>query len=174
MISSTAKKNSLIIARSVLTILPRRFHVARVTSRTTTATDDDADADKDLGEKKICVGRTVTNDGAEEDDDRRDIPINPAQFLLEQPLKLYRDCLRLADYVAHKQEVKRALMREEVRSVWRKNQFLIDESEIREKREHAIRGLSNSMMHFATEGAKKAGRSALVNDLDDDGTTKEV
>jgi hypothetical protein len=38
-----------------------------------------------------------------------------------------------------------------VRQVWRKNQFLLDAEEIQKAREAALRGLSNSMMHFATE-----------------------
>ena len=78
-------------------------------------------------------------------------PPHPAEFLLNQPLKLYRDCLRLADYLAFKQSVPRFALREQVRQIWRKNQFLIDTEEIQKAREAALRGLSNSMMHFATE-----------------------
>ena len=52
------------------------------------------------------------------------MPPHPAEFLLNQPLKLYRDCLRLADYLAHKQSVPRFALREQVRHVWRKNQCL--------------------------------------------------
>ena len=78
-------------------------------------------------------------------------PPHPARFLLNQPLKLYRDCLRLADYLAHKQSVPRFALREQVRQVWRKNQYLLDAEEIQKAREAALRGLSNSMMHFATE-----------------------
>jgi len=81
-----------------------------------------------------------------------EIPLpHPGEFLLNQPLKLYRDCLRLADYLAHKQSVPRFALREQVRQVWRKNQFLLDAEEIQKAREAALRGLSNSMMHFATE-----------------------
>ena len=100
-----------------------------------------------------------------------EIPPHPAEFLLNQPLKLYRDCLRLADYLAHKQSVPRFALREQVRHVWRKNQCLIDAEEIQKAREAALRGLSNSMMHFATENLdnpKGNQRSAFLEDEEEE------
>ena len=94
-------------------------------------------------------GVVQTTTMRDEEDDAS--PPHPAEFLLNQPLKLYRDCLRLADYLAFKQSVPRFALREQVKHVWRKNQFLTDANEIRTAREAAVRGLSNSMMHFATE-----------------------
>ena len=104
------------------------------------------------------------------------IPPHPAEFLLNQPLKLYRDCLRLADYLAHKQSVPRFALREQVRHVWRKNQCLIDAEEIQKAREAALRGLSNSMMHFATENLdnpKGNQRSAFLEDEEEEEEEEE-
>lgn len=100
-----------------------------------------------------------------------EIPPHPAEFLLNQPLKLYRDCLRLADYLAHKQSVPRFALREQVRQVWRKNQYLFDAEEIQKAREAALRGLSNSMMHFATENLdnpKGNQRSAFLDEEEEE------
>jgi hypothetical protein len=105
-----------------------------------------------------------------------EIPPHPAEFLLNQPLKLYRDCLRLADYLAHKQSVPRFALREQVRHVWRKNQCLIDAEEIQKAREAALRGLSNSMMHFATENLdnpKGNQRSAFLEDEEEEEEEEE-
>ena len=112
---------------------------------------------------------TTTTSG-DEDESTSSIPPHPAEFLLNQPLKLYRDCLRLADYLAFKQSVPRFALREQVRQVWRKNQFLIDANEIRAAREAALRGLSNSMMHFATENldVSNSNQRAFLNEDDDD------
>jgi len=104
------------------------------------------------------------------------MPPHPAEFLLNQPLKLYRDCLRLADYLAHKQSVPRFALREQVRHVWRKNQYLIDAEEIQKAREAALRGLSNSMMHFATENLdnpKGNQRSAFLEDEEEEEEEEE-
>lgn len=104
------------------------------------------------------------------------IPPHPAEFLLNQPLKLYRDCLRLADYLAHKQSVPRFALREQVRQVWRKNQFLLDAEEIQKAREAALRGLSNSMMHFATENLDPNAnnqRSAFLDEEEEEEENEE-
>ena len=113
---------------------------------------------------------TKSSDEDESTSSSSSIPPHPAEFLLNQPLKLYRDCLRLADYLAFKQSVPRFALREQVRQVWRKNQFLIDASEIRAAREAALRGLSNSMMHFATENldVSNSNQRAFLNEDDDD------
>jgi hypothetical protein len=120
---------------------------------------------------------TTTTKSSDEDESTSSsssIPPHPAEFLLNQPLKLYRDCLRLADYLAFKQSVPRFALREQVRQVWRKNQFLIDANEIRAAREAALRGLSNSMMHFATENldVSNSNQRAFLND-DDEGEEEE-
>ena len=113
---------------------------------------------------------TTKSSDEDESTSSSSIPPHPAEFLLNQPLKLYRDCLRLADYLAFKQSVPRFALREQVRQVWRKNQFLIDASEIRAAREAALRGLSNSMMHFATENldVSNSNQRAFLNEDDDD------
>ena len=113
---------------------------------------------------------TTTSGDEDESMSSSSIPPHPAEFLLNQPLKLYRDCLRLADYLAFKQSVPRFALREQVRQVWRKNQFLIDANEIRAAREAALRGLSNSMMHFATENldVSNSNQRAFLNEDDDD------
>jgi len=113
---------------------------------------------------------TKSSDEDESTSSSSSIPPHPAEFLLNQPLKLYRDCLRLADYLAFKQSVPRFALREQVRQVWRKNQFLIDANEIRAAREAALRGLSNSMMHFATENldVSNSNQRAFLNEDDDD------
>jgi hypothetical protein len=121
---------------------------------------------------------TTTTKSSDEDESTSSsssIPPHPAEFLLNQPLKLYRDCLRLADYLAFKQSVPRFALREQVRQVWRKNQFLIDASEIRAAREAALRGLSNSMMHFATENldVSNSNQRAFLEDDDDEGEEEE-
>ena len=121
---------------------------------------------------------TTTTKSSDEDESMSSsssIPPHPAEFLLNQPLKLYRDCLRLADYLAFKQSVPRFALREQVRQVWRKNQFLIDASEIRAAREAALRGLSNSMMHFATENldVSNSNQRAFLNEDDDEGEEEE-
>jgi hypothetical protein len=121
---------------------------------------------------------TTTTKSSDEDESTSSsssIPPHPAEFLLNQPLKLYRDCLRLADYLAFKQSVPRFALREQVRQVWRKNQFLIDANEIRAAREAALRGLSNSMMHFATENldVSNSNQRAFLEDDDDEGEEEE-
>ena len=111
---------------------------------------------------------TTTTTIRDEEDDAS--PPHPAEFLLNQPLKLYRDCLRLADYLAFKQSVPRFALREQVKHVWRKNQFLTDANEIRTAREAAVRGLSNSMMHFATENldVENSNKRAFLDEEEDE------
>ena len=118
------------------------------------------------------VVQTTTTIRDEEDDAS---PPHPAEFLLNQPLKLYRDCLRLADYLAFKQSVPRFALREQVKHVWRKNQFLTDANEIRTAREAAVRGLSNSMMHFATENldVENSNKRAFLDEEEDEEKEKK-
>ena len=78
---------------------------------------------------------------------------HPAAFLLENPTKLYRDCLRLADYLAKKQGFPREALRAQVTAPWRRNQHEKDPETIMRMREAAVRGLSNYMMYEASKGA---------------------
>ena len=126
---------------------------------------DDFDEEAQRQSEGGVVQTTTIRD--EEDDAS---PPHPAEFLLNQPLKLYRDCLRLADYLAFKQSVPRFALREQVKHVWRKNQFLTDANEIRTAREAAVRGLSNSMMHFATENldVENSNKRAFLDEEEDE------
>lgn len=78
---------------------------------------------------------------------------HPAAFLLENPTKLYRDCLRLADFLAKKQGFPREALRAQVTAPWRRNQHEKDPETIMRAREAAVRGLSNYMMYEASKGA---------------------
>jgi len=78
---------------------------------------------------------------------------HPAAFLLENPTKLYRDCLRLADFLAKKQGFPREALRAQVTAPWRRNQHETDPETIMKQREAAVRGLSNYMMYEASKGA---------------------
>ncbi len=78
---------------------------------------------------------------------------HPAAFLLENPTKLYRDCLRLADFLAKKQGFPREVLRAQVTAPWRRNQRETDPGAIVKQREAAVRGLSNYMMYEASKGA---------------------
>ncbi|PSC70640.1 GTPase Der [Micractinium conductrix] len=72
-------------------------------------------------------------------------------------IKLYRDCLRLADYIST-QGGSRAILRDQVRQAFKKNKEETDPQKIEEQKEAAIRGLSNYMFHEATP----AGPRSLV------------
>ena len=67
---------------------------------------------------------------------------NPHAFLLENPLKLYRDCMRLADLLAHTQGHPRETLRATVRAPWRRHLNETDPARVMELREGAVRGLS--------------------------------
>jgi len=71
--------------------------------------------------------------------------------LLENPLKLYRDCVRLADFLAHKQGWPRDALRATVREPWRRHMGETDPEKVVKLREGAIRGLSNYMMCVTME-----------------------
>ena len=79
-------------------------------------------------------------------------PSTGLEFLLEQPLKLYRDCMRVADFLAHKQGYPRDVLRATVREPWRRHMHERDPEKIGKLREGAIRGLSNYMMYEASRG----------------------
>ncbi|KAI3432687.1 hypothetical protein D9Q98_004230 [Chlorella vulgaris] len=69
-------------------------------------------------------------------------------------LKLYRDCLRLADYIST-QGGSRRVLREQVRQAFKKNKEESDPVKIEEQKEAAVRGLSNYMFHEAQRMAKE-------------------
>lgn len=92
---------------------------------------------------------------------------NPMQFLLDNPLKLYRDCMRLADLLAAKQGYPRDVLRATVRAPWRANQKETDVEKVEAQRAAAVRGLSNYMMYEASRGAME-GVPAFVKDDDDE------
>ena len=135
--------------------------------------DFDEEEAQQQSEGGVVQTTTTTTTIRDEEDDAS--PSHPAEFLLNQPLKLYRDCLRLADYLAFKQSVPRFALREQVKHVWRKNQFLTDANEIRTAREAAVRGLSNSMMHFATENldVENSNKRAFLDEEEDEEKEKK-
>ena len=106
----------------------------------------------------------------ERDDSRRNhirmAANHPAAFLLENPLKLYRDCLRLADFLAKKQGFPREALRAQVTAPWRRNQHEKDPETYMRQRESAVRGLSNYMMYEASQGAMD-GAPAFVPEDDE-------
>jgi len=97
---------------------------------------------------------------------------NPMQFLLDNPMKLYRDCLRVADALARRQGYSRETLRANVRAPWRANQRENDEGKINALREGAIRGITNYMMHEAARGAMEGVPAFVAEDDDASGTTE--
>mmetsp|Transcript_11732 Transcript_11732/g.19925 ORF Transcript_11732/g.19925 Transcript_11732/m.19925 type:complete len:95 (-) Transcript_11732:504-788(-) len=81
---------------------------------------------------------------------------------IRNPVQLYRDCLRLVDYVSTKQGGL-ATLRQQVRSTFDANRNLTDPQAIDTAKEAAIRGLSNFFVHEAQVLAKKDGRSEQVD-----------
>ncbi|PRW61158.1 GTPase Der [Chlorella sorokiniana] len=69
-------------------------------------------------------------------------------------IKLYRDCLRLADYIST-QGGSRRVLRDQVRQAFKKNKDETDPQKIEEQKEAAVRGLSNYMFHEAQRLAKE-------------------
>eukprot|EP00803_Ostreobium_quekettii_P011599 evm.model.scf_778.4 EVM.evm.TU.scf_778.4 scf_778:35356-36108(-) len=67
--------------------------------------------------------------------------------------KLYRDCLRLAQYLGSKQGNTAALV-SEIQATFRKNKGEKDPDKIEAMKEAAIRGLMNYTFHEATRMAK--------------------
>lgn len=92
---------------------------------------------------------------------------HPAAFLLENPTKLYRDCLRLADFLARKQGFPREALRVQVTAPWRRNKFEKDPETIMRQREAAVRGLSNYMMYEASKGTLDGAPTFVA--VDDEG-----
>ncbi len=97
---------------------------------------------------------------------------HPMRVLLDNPIKLYRDCMRLADYLAHKQGFPRDTMRATVRAPWRKHQNETDTEEIMRHREAAVRGLSNYMTYEASKGAMEGVPAFEPEDAADSGNKR--
>ena len=91
------------------------------------------------------------------DDDDDDDAIDPR-------LELYRDCLRLADFLAKKQGFPRDAVRAQVIAPWRKNQHEKDPETFMRQRESAVRGLSNYMFYEASKGAMDGAPSFAPED----------
>lgn len=85
---------------------------------------------------------------------------------LKNALQLYRDCLRLADYVSTKQGNRPAL-RMQVRKSFEVNLGLTDPKAIETAKEAAVRGLSNYYVHEAQKvmKAQGGGNDGSVNEL---------
>ena len=94
---------------------------------------------------------------------------HPMRVFLDNPLKLYRDCMRLADLLAHKQGYPRDAMRATVRAPWRQHQHETDPAEITRHREAAVRGLSNYMTYEASKGVMEGVPAFVPEDDADEG-----
>jgi hypothetical protein len=92
---------------------------------------------------------------------------NPGAFLLENPLKMYRDCIRMADFLANKQGLPRQVLRQQVTAPWRRHQHETDEALILQHREAAVRGLTNYMMLEAGVGAKDGVKPLVDEDAEE-------
>ncbi|KAL6770433.1 hypothetical protein ACKKBF_B31250 [Auxenochlorella protothecoides x Auxenochlorella symbiontica] len=68
--------------------------------------------------------------------------------------KLYRDCLRMADWIATKNGSSGAGMREQIKQAFAKNKSLTDPVEIEAAKADARRGLSNLLFMEAQRMAK--------------------
>ena len=75
--------------------------------------------------------------------------------LLRNPLKLYRDALRLALYLSAKNKVPAAGMVAQVRASFRKHAHETDPEKINAARLAAVRGLHSFLMSEATDMARK-------------------
>lgn len=120
------------------------------------ASHDDADRDRAMFRRALT---TASSSSAS---------VNPHAFLLENPLKLYRDCIRLADLLAAKQGHPRETLRATVRAPWRRHQKESDPARVMELREGAVRGLSNYMMYEASRGAMEGVPAFVAERVDDD------
>ncbi|KAH7621743.1 hypothetical protein Ndes2526B_g02560 [Nannochloris sp. 'desiccata'] len=69
-------------------------------------------------------------------------------------LKLYRDCLRLADYISTRGG-NRDILRRQVIDAFRRNKDETDPKKIEDQKQAAVRGLSNYMFFEAQRLAKE-------------------
>ena len=87
-------------------------------------------------------------------------PCSSLAFLFR--MQLYRDCLRLADYISTRGGLasSRIVLRAQVRDAFKKNKDEQDPAEIEKQKDAAIRGLSNYMFYEAQRMAKEEGGEA--------------
>ena len=84
--------------------------------------------------------------------------------------QLYRDCLRLADYISTRgSQASRGSLRAQVRDAFRKNRGETDPVEIEKQKDAAIRGLSNYMFYEAQRMAKEGGEGGETHGGEKDG-----
>ncbi|KAL3139781.1 hypothetical protein ABBQ38_004083 [Trebouxia sp. C0009 RCD-2024] len=79
--------------------------------------------------------------------------------------KLYRDCLRLADYVGTKGG-NTAVIKKQVQQQFKRNASETDPTKIAEQKDAAIRGLSNYMFMEAQRMAKEGAGSSPADKFD--------
>ncbi|DBB07932.1 hypothetical protein WJX82_002551 [Trebouxia sp. C0006] len=79
--------------------------------------------------------------------------------------KLYRDCLRLADYVGTKGG-NAAIIKKQVQQQFQRNATETDPTKIAEQKDAAIRGLSNYMFMEAQHMAKEGVSSSPTDKFD--------
>lgn len=79
--------------------------------------------------------------------------------------KLYRDCLRLADYVGTKGG-NASIIKKQVQQQFQRNASESDPTKIAEQKEAAIRGLSNYMFMEAQRMAKEGVTSSPADKID--------
>jgi hypothetical protein len=84
-------------------------------------------------------------------------------------MQLYRDCLRLADYISTRGgngANSRLVLRAQVRDAFKRNKDEQDPAEVEKQKDAAIRGLSNYMFYEAQRMAKEEGDSEGKGELD--------
>ncbi|CAI7768106.1 unnamed protein product [Closterium sp. NIES-53] len=72
----------------------------------------------------------------------------------ENVVRLYRDCLRMADYLTHSRG-RGPAVREHIRSEFRKHMHETDPAKIAELKESATRALTNYMVYEAGSLARR-------------------
>ncbi|CAI5502496.1 unnamed protein product [Closterium sp. NIES-64] len=72
----------------------------------------------------------------------------------ENVVRLYRDCLRMADYLTHSRG-RGPAVREHIRSEFRKHMHETDPAKIAELKESATRALTNYMVYEAGNLARR-------------------
>lgn len=89
---------------------------------------------------------------------------SPSPLPADPSPQLYRDCIRLADFLAKKQGFPRKALRTQITAPWRKNQLEKDPETYMRMRESAVRGLSNYMFYEASKGAMDGAPSFAAED----------
>ncbi|CEO95123.1 Complex 1 LYR protein domain-containing protein [Plasmodiophora brassicae] len=88
-------------------------------------------------------------------------------------LQLYRDCMRLAAYIAPRSTPKGAKLRAMITEQFRAHRFETDPTKVEECKQAAIRGLTN---YLAFDGLSKASPEYAKSKLadDDDGEEQQA